>query len=154
MNRAAEKSFSLFLLVLFVFLFVVTWRYAYRARLVPLVLLTPAVILTAIQIALSFRSKQTQTRQRADEGEEGGLELDAPFADEMVVLCLFVLLAAMIWVAGFLVAAPIFILIFVRWWGREGWLTSVLISGLATIAIYWIVEVGFRIILYRGWLFS
>lgn len=154
MNRAAEKSFSLFLLVLFVFLFVVTWRYAYRARLVPLVLLTPAVILTAIQIALSFRSKPTQARQRADEGEEGGLELDAPFADEMVVLCLFVLLAAMIWVAGFLVAAPIFILIFVRWWGREGWLTSVLISGLATIAIYWIVEVGFRIILYRGWLFS
>jgi hypothetical protein len=153
MSLKAERIFTLFLFLLFAFLFVVTWRYPYRARLVPLVLLVPALILTGVQLALSLRKTELPESQREQEGEEG-FELDAPFDQEIRVLGGFVLLAVGVWLFGFLISAPVFLLLFLRGWGKESWLLSITLSGLATLAIYFIVEVGFRIILYRGLLFS
>jgi len=152
-SRKAEWIFSLFLLLLFVFLFIVTWRYAFRARLVPLVLLAPALILTGVQVVLSWRKGGEARNRREQEGEEG-YEIDAPFDQEMKVLLWFVFLAGGVWSFGFLIAAPVFLILFLRWWGREGWFLSLSLSALTTLAIYLIVEVGFRIILYRGWVFS
>lgn len=151
MTRNPEKVFTLFLFLLFAVLFVVTWHYAPRARLVPLVLLVPALILTGAQLRLSFhRAEAPKEKQR----EEEDYELDAPFDQEMKVLGWFISLAVMTWLFGFLIATPLFLFIFLRGWAKESWWLSMSLSGFSTLAMYLIVEVGFRIILYRGWLFA
>ncbi|NWG76133.1 MAG: tripartite tricarboxylate transporter TctB family protein [Rubrivivax sp.] len=151
MIRHPEKIFTWFLLMMFTLLFAVTWQYAPRARLVPLVLLVPAWILTAIQLWQTYH--KVEVKKDKDKGEED-YELNAPFGQEMKVLGLFILLAAMIGFFGFLIATPLFLFIFVRGWAKEGWWLSLSLSGFTTIAMYLLVEVEFRIILYRGWLFS
>lgn len=151
MRRSPEKIFTWFLLFFFAILFVVTWQYEPRARLVPLVFLSLGLILIGLRLWLSYHESETS---ESKEEEGGDVEIQAPFDQEMKVLGWFAFLLVSLWVLGFLIATPIFLFIFLRWWARERWLLSINISVIFTLLMYVVVEVGFRIILYRGWLFS
>jgi len=80
--------------------------------------------------------------------------VDAPFGEEVKMMVWFVLFALLIWLVGFLVATFVFMMVYLRLWAREGWVLSMILALSSTLFIYLVVEVGFKIILYRGWIFS
>lgn len=139
------RGFTWFLFLLFGVLLVLTWGYASLARLVPLVILVPAFLLTAAWLWRDYRGGGSAA------GREGGVE---QFGQEMRVLGWFVLLVGIIWLLGFLVAIPAFLVVYLRRWAGEGWPLSLGLAGIFTGAVYLAFEVGFHMILYRGWLFS
>ncbi len=151
--RNAEKIFTGVLLLFFVLLFAATWQYGARARLAPLLLLVPATALTAIHLWIICRHPRIE-KGPAEGGAEDSFEIDAPFGEEMKMAAWFVLFIALIWLAGFLVATPLFLLFYLRVWARERWPLTIAIAGIATGVMYLLMEVAFRVILYRGWLFS
>jgi hypothetical protein len=153
MDRKAGKLFAWFILLAFSGLFFMTWHYGARARTVPLLLLIPGIVLTAFHLWFIYRKPDLEEKSIVEEGQES-FEIDAPFDQEMWMIGWFVLFAALIWLTGFIVATPLFLLVFLRFWAKERWLLTLLIAGFSTLFIYLVVEVGFRIILYRGWLFS
>lgn len=154
-SRSPAKIFTWFLLFFFAFLFVVTWHYAPRARLVPLVFLSLGLILIPLQLWLSrHETERSGDKEEREEDVVVDVEIIAPFDQEMKVLVWYILLLVGLWALGFLVATPIFLFIFLRGWAKERWLLSVNISVIFTLLMYLVVEMGFRIILYRGWIFS
>ncbi len=153
MDRKAEKIFSWFILSIFCGLFLMTWHYGSRARTVPLLLLVSGILLTAFYLWYIHRKPDQKEENIVEDGQEN-FEIDAPFDQEMWMIGWFVAFTAMIWLTGFIIATPLFLLLFLRFWAKERWLLTLLISGFSTLFMYLIVEAGFRIILYRGWLFS
>lgn len=153
MKRIAEMTFTLLLLILFAFLFVVTWYYPYRARLVPLIFLSLGLVLLSIHLFKRYY-KLDSAEEKTEEERGGDSEIDAPFDQEMKVLGWFIMLLAVLWAFGFLVGVPFFFITFLRWWAKERWTRVLSIAGIFTVLMYFVVEVGFRIILYRGWVFD
>ena len=151
MKRVAEMSFTWFMLIFFAFLFVVTWHYAPRARLVPLVFLSLGLVLIGLQLWLKYHKKEAAAEESEEKTDS---EIDAPFSEEMKVLGWYVFLLIVLWAFGFLVATPLFLLTFLRWWSKERWFRTLTIAAIFTLLMYLVVEVGFRIILYRGWVFT
>jgi hypothetical protein len=153
MNRKAEKIFSWFILLIFCALFLMTWHYGAKARTVPLLLLVPGILLTVYYLWHIHHKPEVEEKSIVEDGQEN-FEIDAPFDQEMWMIGWFVAFTAMIWFAGFLIATPLFLLLFLRFWAKERWPLTLMLAGFSTLIMYLIVEVGFRIILYRGWLFS
>ncbi len=154
MDHRIEKVFSWFLFLLFIFLFVMTWHYGARARLAPLLMLVPGIILTGIQLWRIHHRPDLIKEEGVAEEDEESYEITAPFDQERWMVGWFVAVTIMIWLAGFLVATPLFLTLYLRFWAKESWLLTLLLAGLSTLFIYLIIEVAFNIILYRGLLFS
>ena len=158
MEHKIEKIFSWSLLVVFAGLFLMTWQYGARARLAPMLLLIPGIILAGVQLWRIHRRPNLIPNLIMGEGiaEEDGesFEINAPFDQEMWMMGWFVAFAAMIWLTGFLVAAPLFLILYLRLWAKESWTLVFMLAGISTLFIYLIMEVFFSIILYRGWIFS
>ncbi len=151
MKRIAELSFTWFMFIFFAFLFVVTWHYAPRARLVPLVFLSLGLILIGLQLWLKYHQQQAASPEREEPTEA---EIDAPFHEEMKVLGWYVFLLIILWSFGFMIATPLFLVSFLKGWSKERWVRTLTIAGIFTFLMYLVVQVGFRIILYRGWVFG
>ncbi|MBI4632518.1 MAG: tripartite tricarboxylate transporter TctB family protein [Deltaproteobacteria bacterium] len=151
--HSAERAFTWFLLLFFSLLFAATWQYDARARLAPLLLVVPAIILSAVHLWIIYRHPRLQ-EEAAEGGGEESFEIDAPFSEERKMIGWFIFFAVLIWLVGFLVATPVFLLIFLRLWAKERWPLTIAIAGISTVVIYLLVEVAFRVILYRGWIFS
>ena len=154
MEHKIEKGFSWVLLAVFTGLFLMTWRYGARARLAPLLLLIPGIILAGVQLWRIHRRPNLIMGEGIAEEDGEGFEINAPFDQEMWMTGWFVAFAAMIWLIGFLVATPLFLILYLRLWAKESWTLVLMLAGISTLCIYLIMEVFFSIILYRGWLFS
>ncbi len=153
MDHKTDKLFSWFILLAFSFLFFMTWHYGARARMAPLLLLIPGILLTGFHLWRIYGKPDLKEERIADNGEES-FEINAPFDQEMLMIACFVAFTALIWLMGFLVATPLFLIMYLRFWAKERWFLTLILSGLSTLFMYLIVEAGFSIILYRGWLFS
>ena len=154
MEHKIEKGFSWVLLAVFTGLFLMTWRYGARARLAPLLLLIPGIILAGVQLWRIHRRPNLIMGEGIAEEDGEGFEINAPFDQEMWMTGWVVAFAAMIWLIGFLVATPLFLILYLRLWAKESWALVLTLAAITTLFIYLIMEVFFSIILYRGWLFS
>jgi len=119
----------------------------------PLIFLSLGLVLLSIHLFKRYY-EQDPAEEKLEEDGGGDAEIDAPFDQEMKVLAWFVLLLVVLWAFGFLIGVPFFFVTFLRWWAKERWLRVLSIAGIFTVLMYLVVEVGFRIILYRGWVFE
>ncbi len=154
MDRKIEQIFSWFLFLLFIFLFFATWSYGAKARLVPLLMLVPGIILTGIHLGRIHRQPDLIMEEGVAEEDGESFEINAPFDQEMWMVAWFIGFAALIWLIGFLVATPLFLILYLRLWAKEKWRRTLPLAVITTLCIYLIMEWAFKIILYRGWLFS
>ncbi len=153
MDLKIEKVFTWLLLIFFIFLFFMTWRYGAKARLAPLFMLIPGIVLTGLQLWRSYRRPEAIKEEGVDEEDGESYEISAPFDQEMWMVGWFVAFAVAVWLVGFLVATPLFLILFLRFWAKESWLLALLLGGLTDVFIYFTMEWAFSIILYRGWMF-
>jgi len=166
MKRArGEAVFALVLLAVFLVIVLVGAGYNRKARMLPLVLGVPGVALAAAEVvrtAARRRLGSGEVRSGAGEvvGGQATKEAGSPGSREAdgskKVLEMFgwvVLLIGMIWLFGFLITIPIYILVFMRA-RKEGWLLSLCFAVSSWALLYWVFVLGLKIVLYPGLIFK
>jgi hypothetical protein len=154
MKIRGDTIFGLVLLVAFMVIVGVGMGYSRKAKMLPLVLGIPGVVLTAaIVIRESFmRPKEEVSRERPADQESS-----TPVPDEQKkILIMFgwvALLVGMIWAFGFVITIPVYMMLFLKARG-EKWLLALCFAAASWAFLYWIFVGALKIILYPGILFD
>ena len=157
MKIKGETIFALILLAVFVVLVGVGTGYSRKARMLPLVLGIPGLILAGVIVSRSCArpgptpGKAAPQERPADEqavSDEEGHQKKV-----LIMIGWVALLITMIWVFGFLITIPVYMVLFLKTRGEKWPLTLGLALG-SWAFLYWIFAVTLKIILYPGILFN
>lgn len=147
--------FSLGLVLLLAFLIYVSMGYNQLARLVPLVVLVPGFIAALIQFGLEVRAafapkKEGSAEESSDEATSAKLPPQEKFRRELVGIGWLLGFFALIALLGQVIAIPLFVLVFTRFFGRESWRLSISFAVLCWAFVYGVFVWGLRNELYPG----
>jgi hypothetical protein len=137
-----KTNFTLFLLAIFVAAIVWGWEWPYIAKLMPVyVAAVPGLILILVQI---FRDATNWEAHNTGKG--GGIEMDEVYDVKLdkaietrrtlLFFMWFIGGAAGIWLLGIVIALPLLVFLYGLIEGREGWITSSVMS-LCAYGIVW-----------------
>lgn len=170
--RLNEKSlFTLVLLAFVAVMFVMTLSLGRVARLVPLVVAVPTLVLLAVQLMLdaapglaaSFSAMELKDpfgiRPRLESilaaVSNGGESDDARrHLREQSTFLWLTLMFALIYLFGFVVALPSYTFLYLHRRSGEGWMTSALVAAVMAALPYGIFVVALRLHLYEGVLWN
>jgi hypothetical protein len=160
MKLRASSYFLIFLLLLMVGVIGVALGWRFRtAKLVPLVMGGFIFVMAAIQLARDImaarRLSQTEASASPDKaGTASGAMTDkGEWRRFTLTLSWVVGFIVAIYIVGFLISIPIFVVSFVKSRGR-GWLFSIATALLTVLVIYGIFEYALKLPIYRGLIFS
>lgn len=149
MKITGKLIFSLALVLLFIFLIVVTMGFRARPRTVPMVVLVPALAFSVIQFGVELRDA-TGKKEKSKKApkEEGGSEEEkekklppqVKIRRELIAIAWLLGFFASIVLIGLLPSIPLFVLAFMRFFGRESWWLSA-IFAVSCFAFVYIVFV-------------
>lgn len=108
------------------------------ARMLPLVVGIPGIILSAIQFVSELR--QTDAKQISPEVRAG----------EIRMIVWFAAFAAVIFLLGFIYGSPLLIAAYLQIQAKEKWYTTVLGALLAWVILEFVFSRGIGIVLYEG----
>jgi hypothetical protein len=150
------RRFSiLFTAALLTFLVVIVFystRYRFEARLFPVVIGIPAVVLLLVQIIRDVLHKEHGEGRLSGEGQEA-LSSSRTMSAYVWFGVWVVGFLLLIYVFGFLIAIPLFVFTYVKLHGR-GWLYSLCVAVGMIMLIYGIFTLGMKMHFYPGLLFS
>jgi len=112
-------------------------------KILPMIIGSIVFVLAAIALVRELRSKK-ETR-----GPEEATSLHSYWSTGAWMVAL----ALAIYLIGFLIAIPLFIIAYLKIQGR-GWLKGIIIAGITTPLLYAVFELSLQVRLYRGLLFS
>ena len=161
LNDRTLFTLAVFVLVL-VFL-VLSLDYRPRARLVPLIIAVPTLLLTLLQLLIdmipavgrrfSFLQEYDlfgiDTGRAAESSAEGGSS-GAVFRREINFAAWLLLLVALIYFLGYLVTIPLFLVLFLRFRSSEGWLLTLSITAVTWAFVYIVFIVVMGAPLHQG----
>lgn len=147
MKITGKLVFSLSLALLFAYLIYLTMGYNSRARMVPLIVLVPALGFAVLQVAHDLRDsarpkRKEQSSQAATkpEAEKEDKEKKIPGGEkqrrELIAIAWLLGFFAAIILLGLTPAIPLFVLVFMRFFGRESWQLSVIFAVGCTAFVY------------------
>ena len=152
--RKKDVLFLLFLLAALIAGFVASLGYPYRARFFPLIIISLCGVLVLVELLKAFmlNLKTEPDDQDVNKSEEAlNTEKHQPlkFLFTMVWIGVF---ALMLWLFGFVVGLPLFLLAYVKMHG-EKWRWAIMLPAMMFVIVY----VGFGLLLksplYEGLLF-
>lgn len=174
-RRKGPILFSLLMTVVFAVAIVLALGYSYRARLAPLVLAVPGFALAAGRLVIELRLDSAERRKEEfgaspDEkqvvlegagpspAQGGGAAAQAAVAgnglaktfSEVNVFLWLALLMAMLYLLGFLVTIPLYLLLYLKVRSREGWPLSVIVSLVSWATLYFLFVRVLGMNLYTG----
>lgn len=149
MKRKPEVYFIIVILVFSLAIVIGSLTYSSKeAKLLPIVIGGLVFILTAVILVRELRAKEKPHRQREEwEGEELALSQYKTVAIWVAAFALG------IYLIGFLIAIPAFIISFLKS-NKTGWLKSSIMAAVMVAFVYGIFELLLQVELYRGLLFS
>jgi hypothetical protein len=153
MKIKGETIFALILLAVFVIIVGVGMGYSRKARMLPLVLGIPGLILAGVIVTRSCVKAGKIISQERSAGEQEVPEEASEQKKVLIMIGWVALLIAMIWVFGFLITIPVYMVLFLKTKGEKWPLTLGLALG-SWAFLYWIFAVILKIILYPGILFN
>jgi uncharacterized membrane protein len=132
MNLSISAIFTLVITVLVAAGLYTSRDWSLQARLFPWTIGIPALGLCFIQLFMDLRKAVRPASQALDDDDQGimDLKVDKDVAPALVVrraaniFAWITGLFAAIWLVGFLVSIPLFILFYMRFQSRETWLSS------------------------------
>lgn len=147
MRNKADLVFNIVLTIIFLTLLAVALSYGKEARMVPLVVLIPGLVLTGFRIAINLRAKEEQSK--TDNASSDNTRINRKF---LIMSLWVVALIVMIWLLGFYVGTAVYTFLFLVIHKEK-----LLLSGsvaLGTFAgLYIVFNVLSKIVLYKGQLF-
>jgi len=146
MKFSFRHIFNLLVVVLLLIYVITAMGYNRQARLMPLVVSIPILILAIIQTIRDFRA----SRQTASERDEAKPPDKVRFAKEVNAFLWAISLFVAIYLFGFVLTTFLFTFLALRVRSRFSWKSSVGVS-LGCFAFLWIVMVyGLKVDLYPG----
>ena len=140
------------ILLILIFLIILCLGYPPYVRLSPLLIMSLAAVLLAIQILKELRAVIKQQGIPGDSGEKKITTRDTP-AKGLRVVAWMIAIVVFVYLLGFLVGIPLFALLYLKLNG-EKWLTTVIYVLLVIALVYGGFEVGLEVYLYKGLLFG
>lgn len=152
MRRAEEVGFALFLVIVFTMFVALGWGYARRPRIVPLTLSIPGLALSVLHLGRSLArlKRQAAAEKKIDRKLSGAKAPEGRPAPEEEWLKIakvwgwIIALAVAINFLDFMIALPLFLLAFIRFFARRTWQLSALIAASFTLAVYLVFYVGLK----------
>lgn len=171
--------FSMLMFSIFAVMVYIAWGYAWPANFLPFVIGFPGMALTLLQIGIDIRgffAAKGEIDPRTDfekymaelTKHTEGLELDyakekvetivedtslmakSRNRQELILFGYFFFLLGMVLFFGFWIGAPIFLLLFLRFYARESWKLSLLITGGVWGTMYFILVIMLSQIIWEG----
>ena len=167
-----RQSMTVFMLAVFSIMVVIAFSYPEGARLMPLTVGIPGILLCCLQIALDFRKKVGVQDEEKDEIHEAELKaaklvghnvefghaavIDAPKDQkeearrELITWGYFLGFLSGVLLFGFWASIPIFLLSFLKERAGATWTKSITLTCIASVAFYFIFAKGLGVSLYTG----
>ena len=151
-----EKLFILFLLFLTAAMAVMSLEFSFKSRLLPFSSAVIAAAMLLFLLLLSFRPKLAEWYARH---EKEALTEVTEFTQEekrkeLSIFAWFLGGVALVFLAGFLVAIPLFLFLFLRLHARESWLLSLVLPLCVGAVVYGAFVFILRVPLEGGLLFG
>jgi ABC-type sugar transport system permease subunit len=130
-----------------------SWRFEEpQAKWLPMILGSVLTILSALQLLkdMLVQSKQREAKERVVQSASTLREQHLRF---LVALAWILGFAVGIYLLGFVIAIPLFIVTYVKSRGRS-WLKSILLALMVTAFVYGGFELGFKVYLHRGFILT
>ena len=152
MKKAEEIGFAIFLIIVFAVFVILGWGYAKRPRIVPLTLSIPGLALSILHLGNTIvKAKRTRKglpsddRPEAEKPAAGQKPLVSAETRKIVEIWAWIIALALgINFLGFMIAIPIFLLAFIKFFAKRSWKISTLIAASFTLAVYLVFYVGLR----------
>lgn len=181
MKNAGGKIFmNLVMLAIFAVMVGMATQYPPQARFMPFVVGIPGLVMCLIQLVLEIRNARGGATDKEDGKSEmrkaeaevtriTGRKMDFREAEgaaamvvedsregrgrrEVIMWASFLALIAGILLFGFWISAPLFILMFLRFYAGRTWRFSLLLTVIATTIFYCAFVLGLKVILHAGFI--
>lgn len=147
-----ENLFLLLWLAVFIMFVAIASGYNSKARMVPLVVGIPGIVLAAVELARSAREKKPEMVE-VEEGEEP-MTVQELHRREISMLLWIALLFLLLWLVGFLYTIPLYMILFIRARSREGWPLAIGMALGSWAFLHFLFVQFLKIQLYPGLIFS
>ena len=146
-SRRGALVLSTAILVVVALYLLQTLDFRPEARVMPRVVGVPLFVLAAIQVVSDLRAVLDERRT--------GTQPDAPTRrtrnrTEVTALGLVVLYGVAFLLVGFVIASPVFMLLYLRYYGKHGWVLSVGITLGTMLVVYYAFSVVLGVPVFRG----
>ena len=162
MTSAARKAtFTVLVFFLVLVLFVLTVQLGHVARLVPLKVVIPALVLVLFQLLLDLMPglarrfapfEQVDLPARKDIRDSGSANLDTRVVSQKETLAIFwiFLVLVLTYLLGFLIGLPLYLFLYLKIPARESWRVSVSTSIVLGGLLFIVFRLGLDTSLYQG----
>lgn len=138
---AWDLAFTLFLIVVFAYATVTALGLPEGAKLFPLAIAIPSLVLAVLLALISLRSRGTTIAPRPLEpGDDAALAPGERTRRTAVIAGWFLGIFAAVYLLGFLVAIPISAIAYLRLAAREGWVPSVGVAALCWSLVFGVFD--------------
>jgi hypothetical protein len=162
--RKEETVFTLFLLGVVALMVILTFGYRAGARLVPLMvglitlILMIFVSLTVLLPGLASWYRRIEgnsltilkREEQASAPADRRIHLKKVRQRELAVVGWLAFLTVSIYVLGFMIAIPLFLFLFLRFWAHEGWMISLCLPGIVAGIVHLLFVYILRVPLHGG----
>ena len=138
------------LVLLFAFFLVQSTTYNVRARMIPIFVSVPVLILCIIQFTIDLVKLRRSGEGEDSESKKGKGKEKVTIRQELGALGWVASLVLTIWLFGYLVAIPVITFLFSRFYGKETWLFSLIMAAITFAVVYGVFVLGVRLWIYPG----
>jgi hypothetical protein len=150
---SGRALFSLFLLGVGTFAVVSAWRWPFKAALFPLAVGIPLAVVAAIQLVLDLRGRGEPAEGPAVDLQFGGDVPDDVARRRAAVLFAWIVgFAALVWLVGFPLAVPLFMVSYLVLQSATGWPVAAGLTAAAWAFFYGVFQWALRLPFEQGWI--
>ena len=135
-----ELAFALLLVAVFAYATVTALSFPEGARLFPLAIAVPSLVLAVLLAVISVRSRWTAVTAAADADAEVALAPEERTRRTAEIGAWFLGIFAAVYLLGFLVAIPLAAMAYLRFAARERWSTSVAVAALCWALVFGVFD--------------
>ena len=142
--NSGKFAMTVVMLSVFVAMVGIASQYPPDARFMPFIVGIPAIALCLLQFGLDFRDALRSKAPAPAAHDERTVRR------EMIMWAYFIGLVGGLLLFGFLLAIPVFVVVFLRHWARTSWRLALGLTAAAAVILYLVFVQGLGVALHPG----
>ena len=147
-----EKAFTILILVIMLLMVFMSFKYSSGSKMLPLLSGIFSAALMAFLVVISFSSRVLSWYQKLE--KEAVLAMENVEKEErkreIYIVGWFAGCTAAIYILGFMMGIPLFLFLFLKIWGKESWVLSLVCAGVVLGVIYFSFVDILNVPLHKG----